>query len=233
MARNSQRHQRKLAKQKAKRQSRKREIAKRQSVGVEGQLARASAAPVLDALVPADIFEAGLGQVLISRELPHQQVAYAVFLVDVWCLGVKDAFGNIVSKSEYKENLLGPLQNQFDMQRESPEYVRKLVEGAVEYAAQFRLQPHPDYRPARAIFGDIDAAACTEPIEFGKGGQPFYASGPYETASQSLSIIRRLQDAVGEGNFHCFMPVAGAPALGWLPEADDLPDDESNDADKP
>ena len=217
MAKSTQKAQRKKQKQKSKREARKRELARRQTVDLATKLARTKAAPVLHSLVPEDIWERGMGQVLFSRQLPNQQVAFAVFLVDTFCLGVKDAHAGIVPRSNYEEQLLGPLQEQFEMWEESPAYVRKLVEGAVAYAQQFHLHPHADYRKAKAIFGDIDPADCDTDFEFGQDGQPLYINGPYESAEESVLILSNLEEH--SGNHWSVLTAGGERVAGPLLES--------------
>src|SRR5262245_23564829 len=51
----------------------------------------AGEAPLHGCLVPAGLFESGIGTVVVSRKLTDGRIVAAVFLLDVWCLGVKDA----------------------------------------------------------------------------------------------------------------------------------------------
>ena len=64
--------------------------------------------------------------------------------------------------------------------------------GGVQYARDFGFPPHSDYAQAAQLFGDIDAAACPVRYTYGKDGQPFYMSGPYESPAQSRKIIDTL-----------------------------------------
>ncbi|MBI5015420.1 MAG: hypothetical protein HZB55_08000 [Deltaproteobacteria bacterium] len=45
----------------------------------------------------------GIGTVLVSRRLPDGDIAYAGFLVDPWCLGVKDALLRVCSEARYED----------------------------------------------------------------------------------------------------------------------------------
>ena len=67
----------------------------------------------------------------------------------------------IMETREYQ----GALERIFSATREGheqqhPAYARKLVEGAMADARDLGFDPHVDYRIAKAIFGDVDAAAC-------------------------------------------------------------------------
>ena len=65
------------------------------------QIATAVNSPIHEALVPAKLFEQGIGNLVFSRSLPDGRVALAGFLLDMFCLGVKNVFFAIVSKDEY------------------------------------------------------------------------------------------------------------------------------------
>jgi hypothetical protein len=111
-------------------------------------------------------------------------------------------------ESDYRSKLRGGLR---DM---TPAAVRKLVEGAVAYARGFGFAPHPDYYKACPIFGDIDAAACTEQFEFGKDGKPFFIAGPNETPERCRRIMQILERSCGPGGSTFLIPMdPNDPAL--------------------
>lgn len=164
------------------------------------QMALAVNAPIHESLVPANLFEQGIGNLVFSRSLPDGRVALSVFLLDVFCLGVKDAFFAIVTKTEYAKRRCNwsPAESLRPM---DPACFRKLVEGGVAYAQALGLSPHEDYAVARQIFGDVQAAACPTRFEYGHEGKPFYISGPHETASQVRAIVDQLDRRLGPGKF--------------------------------
>lgn len=160
---------------------------------------RAAQAPIADVFAPADYQDIGMGTVWLNRRLPDGRYAIAGFVVDTYCLGVKNALYNIVDEAEYA-SLLAHIQSGAAevLERQEPEYARKLVEGAVAYAKALGFQPHADYRIARAIFGDIDAAACTVEFTFGRDGKPLYIQGPHDSPTLMRRIALRLsQQAAG------------------------------------
>ena len=205
------RRQKKLAKRAAERKAKQAER-KSASIGVSFKLA--ARFPTGDCLVPANLFDEGIGTVVLTRLLPHGQVAVASFLVDVFCLGVKSALYRVVSPADYG-HYRGQIETQTPLERVHPSCLRKLVEGAVRYARDLGFSPHPDYARAAQLFGDIDAAACPIRYTYGKDGQPFYISGPYDSAAQSRRIIDTLARRLGPRGFHYIAETAGhQPAAG-------------------
>jgi hypothetical protein len=53
---------------------------------------RAASASIRDCLVSETLFEAGIGTVVLARGVTASHVSLGIFLVDAWCLGVKDAY---------------------------------------------------------------------------------------------------------------------------------------------
>jgi hypothetical protein len=212
MAAKEKKRQKRLERQKAKRKERQKALVKHKHRGLAERLAATASAPVLDCLVSESTWGTGMGQVLISRELPNGMIAFASFLLDVYCLGVKDAFGDIVPRSTYAEKLLDRLDEQYEMVEIAPAAARKLIEGAVDYAASLGLQPHSDYNKVKTIFGDIDADACEEEFEYGSDGKPLFTAGPYDTPERCYQILSILEHTCGRDGFHYLVPfVDGVP----------------------
>ena len=139
----------------------------------------------------------GFAIVTVTRKAGFNRLELATYLVDIWCLGVKDVTGpRTVDLTTYKdfmdfayrESLEGP-------QEISLEMAQAIVFGAIDYAAKLDLQPHRDFEAARSHLGTWSG----EPVlSFGKDGKPFYVNGPYD---DPMKILKTLRDTVGEGNF--------------------------------
>jgi hypothetical protein len=196
------RRQRKLERNRAKQQAARRELARREPRSLSSRVKQASGARILHCCVAEELWEFGIGNVLISRDLGNGAVVFACFLVDIYCLGVKDVFLHFVPRLRYDQDLYGPMTGQATLIATQPECARKLVEGAVQYASNLGLSPHGDYQVASLIFGDISADACAEEYVFGKDGKPYFVSGPNDSPAKCHDILRTLHDRCGPGGFH-------------------------------
>jgi hypothetical protein len=165
------------------------------------QIATAAQSPIHECLVPAKLFELGMGNLVFSRLLPDGRIALGAFLLDVFCLGVKDAFVAIVTKTEYAMRRSNWLAAE-SLQPMDPACFRKLVEGGVAYAQDLGFSPHADYAVASQIFGDVQVTDCSTRFEYGHDGKPFYISGPHETSTQVQNIVDQLERRLGPDNFH-------------------------------
>jgi hypothetical protein len=120
-----------------------------------------------------------------------------VYLVDAYCLGVKNAIG----PDEMKDQALRRLTDHVFSGYQAPpvlapiELVRDLVLGAVEYAHGLGFAPHPDFEQARAHLGPWTGPSA---IAFGCDGKPTYVEGPHDDPSH---VLRTLRYAVGRNGF--------------------------------
>lgn len=136
--------------------------------------------------------------VMVARRHRRRTVSICGYLVDVWCLGVKDALGpRVVDEGE----LQGILDDFFGAYGADPldaplELTQELVLGAVDYARELGFEPHPDFALARAHLGSWSGPA---EIRFGRDGKPYFIQGP---ADDTERIMATLRDSVGEDGFH-------------------------------
>src|ERR1700730_2256532 len=148
MSVNPKTRQRKLEQRAAKRKAKQHQLVQKKSAGIAERLTSAARFPVLDSWVTNNLWTHGMGWIGMSRELPDGSIAVAIFLVDRYCLGVKDALAKILPPSTY-ENQIRQRQRQMSSREVPPATVRKFVEGAVAYAQTLGLPPHPDYHKAK------------------------------------------------------------------------------------
>jgi hypothetical protein len=141
----------------------------------------------------------GLITALVARKRRHRRGAtVCVYLLDVYCLGVKNAMG----PDTIDEQALRRLTNHAFSAYQAPpiaapiELVRELVLGAADYARQLGFAPHHDFEEARPHLGPWTGPSS---ITFGRNGKPTYISGPYDDTDH---IIQTLQRAVGHKGFN-------------------------------
>ncbi|HET8680374.1 MAG TPA: hypothetical protein VFM54_00640 [Micromonosporaceae bacterium] len=153
-----------------------------------------------------------LASVLVVREGRRGRVSACGYLVDTYCLGVKNAIG---PHGTDPHALRGLVADYFSAYGEAPvaaplELAQHLVFGAVEYARSLGFEPHPDFAAAAAHLGPWTGPSA---ITFGRNGKPLFVQGPHDDAAQ---VIRALERTAGRGNFD-FLMAAGrvsAPARG-------------------
>ena len=207
MAVDPRKRQKKLERQKAKQKAERRESARRESRGLACALEDAAAAPILHCCTMANLWTGGIGQVLLSRQMENGDVAFGAFLVDVYCLGVKNAMSDILPRTVYDRKVYARMAERGEVVRLRPECGRKLVEGAVRYALDLGFSPHRDYQAAKLIFGGISAEACPEQFVYGKDGKPLSIAGPFDNHVRCEQILRTLEKRCGPEGYHYLVPV--------------------------
>ena len=207
MASNERKRQKKLEKKKAKRKASKQMGRKAGGgFGPSYGMAQAVKSPIHECLMTKEIFEFGIGHVIVARKMPAGLIGVSNFLLDVYCLGVKNAFYATLTQEQYEERI-EYLEQNGDLESIHPSCARKLVEGGVQYARDLGLMPHKDYAKARKIFGDIDPEACPREFEYGRDGMPLYVNGPNDTQEKSRQIIDHLTKRLGPDEFHYIVGV--------------------------
>ena len=215
MVKSEQQRQKQLSKKKAKERQKHKQIArqKQELTSLAGKMAFASGGRVVHCSVTSSINETGIGNVAICREAPDGTIALASFLVDIHCLGIKNALGALLEPAQARESMQSLRQK--ELADIAPGVARGLVEGAVEYGRENGFEPHADYRRVAPIFGDIEAKSIEGLFEFGRDGKPFFMSGPYDDRARCQQILRTLEAKRGTGNFD-FVLAGGIEDLTYM-----------------
>jgi hypothetical protein len=140
-------------------------------------------------------------------------VESGVFLVDLYCLGVKDAFYALTPLPEYDRRFSIRMRENEITRQVSPAYARQFIEGSVRYAQQFGFVPDAGYKKACRVFGGIDPGECADAFTYGFEGKPHYIQGPNDSPERAQMILSRLERTCGPGKYH-FTIVSGVPPGG-------------------
>jgi hypothetical protein len=165
----------------------------------------AAAAPVYTCLVQESIFQSGMGLVFLSRKTGARDVALGGFLVDAYCLGVKDVTYRELDESDVEE-LLDEVGATAPLTPVDPPYARKLLRDAAAYARSLGLPPHPDFETVELLFGDVAADACDVKFRFGHEGRPLYVPEPTESPTRIRRRIETLRRRLGDDGFDFAFP---------------------------
>ena len=153
--------------------------------------------PLVGSWIMAGWQEKGLTPVVVARQHPHDRVVFATYLVDYYCLGVKDAFW----KSDYSLKRFNKELPQ--LCSGEPEVcdialAHVLVYGAIDFARRYGFEPHPDFKLASMVLDPPGTYPSRGGLEFGRDGKPFFIAGPYDNAK---AILTKLEQTAGQGNY--------------------------------
>ncbi len=170
--------------------------------------------PPPEAYVSEKLFDLGIGYVVVSRfKAGGLLVESGIFLLDVFCLGVKNCHFSERSNLDYQAQVLRRLSANDPLKKLEPACGRKLVEDAAAYAQNLGFAPHRDFKKACRVFGGIDPGACTTVFTFGKDGKPFYIRGSSETEAQAERFVNHLRRVCGEDNYHFLMALGSKESV--------------------
>lgn len=158
--------------------------------------------PFYESFINVDWREKGIANILISKKQPAGNITFGVYLVDVFCLGIKNTFFNFnFSEDEYRE-----VWNRFNSNEEMAAIdvveAHNIIYGAIDYAEEFGFHPHKDFKVTQFLLNPDMIDDGIDDIEFGKNGKPFYIAGPNDHPER---IINTLMKTAGEGNFDYMM----------------------------
>lgn len=226
MPRDEKKRQQSLQRKTAKRKQKRQALKQTRPAGGRGLIRQAAAWPVYESLVSSNWRDEGeLVQVLVARRSPSGQIAAGMFLVDLGCLGVKDAFARLFSSySEYQQELRDRLFDLQPMREAGIDLAARIIREGVSYAGSLGFEPHRDYREAAILLEGADPDAVNVRVPLGKDGKPFYVAGPHDNVKK---IMAQLTRSVGPGNFQFLAPIGG-PA-GLAAELDELYEDAAEE----
>lgn len=144
----------------------------------------------------------GLVAVLVAAGSTRSTKAQvAGFLLDVWCLGVKNALAPEPMSESRLAGHRGLYFSAFEGHVQVPaDLARGLVFGAAAYARGLGFEPEgelaEEFSEAAVLLGE---PAGPSPIGFGRDGKPFFVNGPYDDPE---AVLRTLRRAVGDDGFH-------------------------------
>lgn len=167
--------------------------------------------------------EKGFATIIVSREHINGNYTYGVYLVDLYCLGVKDTFYDFNQYDKYIE-LVDRLNENETMMEIDYALVHNIIYGAVEYAKDLGFKPGKNFGISQYLLQEDDERVELIDIEFGLNGKP--AIFMWKEAHPA-NVIATLERNVGKGNFTVF----SGGDIEDENEEDDYEDDDFDDED--
>jgi hypothetical protein len=140
---------------------------------------------------------AGVALVLVARAAGRDRVSICGFLLDTFCLGVK----NVIGPTKMRRTDLPEFVSRYFEVFPAPalaapiELAQHLVFGSVAFAARLGFPPHPELAAARVHLGELNEPCA---ITFGRNGRPLYVAGPYD---DPIAVMETLAATVGVEGF--------------------------------
>jgi hypothetical protein len=186
-------------------QRRKQVVAeKRRAEALEASLParvlRATNAPIQHCLLTEDLFEIGMGTLILARGATPDHLAVGSFLVDAFCLGIKDVIFKSVER-EFFEFYVEATGLGSPLVSVDPSHARKLLRDLAAWSQSIGFPPHRDFAAVERLFGDVSADVSDTVFRFGRDGKPVYIPGPDDSAPLIRRRIEQLQKHFGDDGF--------------------------------
>jgi hypothetical protein len=181
--------------------------------------------PIEECLINRGWKENGMARIFLSRKQPDGNLTFASYLVDVFCMGLKNTMCNVdMRPSRLNRELKAGFYEGDSAISCSPHFVNQIIYGAIEYAAALGFRPNRDFRDSRYVLEERDPSQEAYDVSFGKEGKPFFIAGPYDDGPR---IIAMLQRKLGEGNFDYLMELSPSDELEFVEaEWEEMDEDE-------
>jgi len=212
MARNEKKRQKTLMKKKKKDKERARKLS-RTSYGPYGPvdslrreeiIKKARDYPIYECMINQGWQEDGLARVLVSRRQPNEKLVLGTFLVDLYCLGLKNTFFNVdVTFDDYEDYVEENIFYQTTTLDLQPGQAYRIIYGAINYARELGFEPQKDFALSSFILDEPGTQDLSFEVEFGRDGKPLYVAGPGDNVN---AVKRKLTLKLGEGNFNYIAP---------------------------
>jgi hypothetical protein len=133
---------------------------------------RARSLAIYECMVNTGWQDSGIASIFIARKHSNGNITYGSYLMDTWCLGLKDTSSRFNVAIEHWEEI----KEQMDEQGEGFEPIHynlahNIIFGGIEFAADYEFKPHKDFSLTQFILEEDDERIPIEEVEFGLDGK--------------------------------------------------------------
>ena len=149
--------------------------------------------------------DSGMALIVVTRKHVNNNVTYAAFQVDLYCLGIKEAFYEF-NVHQYTITELRKKHDEIS-DHEDPvneadySLVHNIIYGALEYGEDLGFKPPKSFNTAVFILEEDTEEIELIDIEFGLNGKPVVFFGKEK---HPHNILSQLDKSVGKGNYKVY-----------------------------
>jgi hypothetical protein len=145
--------------------------------------------PIYKCYVTEDYAESGIANVIVSRKHKNGNITAGFYLVDLFCLGVKDSmyFFNL-PEDEFTE---GMLEKYDSLEEVSYVFAHNLIYGADIYCEEIGLTSHKTFKLTQNILEEDTEDIELMEFEFGRDGKPHLMVNPIENRNKEVKILEK------------------------------------------
>ena len=136
--------------------------------------------PLFECLINTDWQDKGMAHIYLSRRQPNNKLILGVYLVDIFCLGLKNTFSNASMSIEEYQKLKLSLFEETAISSYSPAKAYRIIIGAIEYAKKIGFKPQQDFDLSQYVL---------EGVILPRGKPRGIFSAALNQAAQALALV--------------------------------------------
>lgn len=142
-------------------------------------------------IAPPDWQESGMAHVIVTRVRPSCNLIMGAFLVDTFCLGVKDAgYHENMTPSDF-EGYLNNYKRGMGLEEISYNEAHNIIYGAMAFAEEGGIKPAKEFDPAGYILEEDTEDIPLIEYNFGKNGKHFLVVNPDRKEMPYYHILKK------------------------------------------
>jgi len=174
--------------------------------------------PIYECLINRNWQEEGIAGIVVARQHSNGNLTLAIYMVDVFCRGVKDTLYQFNIPMETYLDIIDSLSKESPLVKAEYSLVHNIIYGAIEYADDLGFTPHRNFTKVTAyLLEEDDENIELIDIEFGLNGKPLLIVVDENEPYKKYMAI--LDKHVGKENYNYMLPSGEASE-----EIDDIED---------
>lgn len=153
---------------------------------------KARTLPIWKCYVSPDWEESGLAQVIVARKRPSGNIAGVMFLVDTYCLGVKNVNINVNMPEEEFEDIIQEFKEDIGLKEISYNEAHNLIYGAISFAEEGGINPAPGFNIGQYILEEDTEDIPLIEYDYGKNGKHLLVIGSDKKEKHYLKTLEKI-----------------------------------------
>ena len=146
--------------------------------------------PVEACYISKDIENVGEGTVIVVRRHPNEKFTLAIFLLDIFCLGVKDTFYRLrLDEFEYEEFF--DKYTSMEVKEITYNEAHNWIYGAIAFAEEAGIAPHKDFNVTQYMLEEDTEDIPLIEYNYGKDGKHFLVAMSQLELSRYIPILKK------------------------------------------
>lgn len=142
--------------------------------------------------------DSGMATIVVSRNHSNGNFTFGIFLIDLFCLGLKDSLYRFnITSNEFEEVLDSVSQNE-ELLEVDYALVHNIIYGGIEFAGEYEFKPHKSFQLTQFLLQEDTEAVEIIEIPFGIDGKPGVVVAK---ENPQKAIVNQLHKVAGEGNY--------------------------------